>query len=58
MAKYMITVGQRFYGIVEVEANNREEAKAKALNPANIDKVKWSNNKQYQVAEVEQLSED
>ena len=55
MAKYNITVAQRFYGEIEVEANNREEAKSKALDEENLDKIKWFDNKQYQIAEVTKL---
>lgn len=55
MAKYNITVAQRFYGEIEVEANNREEAKSKALDEENLDKIKWFDNKQYQITEVTKL---
>ena len=54
MTKYTITVAQRIYGNIQVEANNREEAKKKALELANknCNCVNWFDDKSYQIAEV------
>lgn len=57
--KYIITVAQLAYGNVQVEANNREEAKEKALQLAEADcnNVDWFESKSYKVAEVYKIGE-
>ena len=52
--KYTITIAQTAYGDIEVEANDREEAKKKALELAKKDNdcVHWFPRKSYHVAEV------
>ena len=55
--KYIITVAQLAYGNIEVEANDREEAKKKALKLTREDcnRVDWFEDKSYKVAEVYEI---
>ena len=55
--KYIITVAQLAYGNIEVEANDREEAKEKALKLTKEDcsSVDWFESKSYKVAEVYEI---
>ncbi len=53
--KYLITVEQRVYGNIQVEANDREEAKKLAVQLAKD--VDWFDDKAYQVVEVYRLEE-
>lgn len=57
--KYLITIEQRKYGNIEVEASNREKAKAKALQlaEANEDNIDWFKAKSQQVVEVYKIEE-
>lgn len=55
--KYIVTVAQRTYGEIEIEAANRDEAIEKALQEDNREQIKWLPAKQFQVAEVERLEE-
>ena len=57
--KYIITIEQRKYGNIEVEASNRERAKEKALKLAEEDEtnVGWFKNKSHQVVEVYRVEE-
>ena len=58
--KYKITLAQLQYGNIDVEANNREEAKKKALELANknCDNVRWFESKSYKVAEVYKIGKE
>jgi hypothetical protein len=53
MAKYIITVARLDYGEITVEANDREEAKKKALD--RHDEVKWFDDPAFRIAEVERI---
>lgn len=58
--KYIITIAQRTYGNIEVEAASREEAKKKALEMAQNDSscITWLDDPAYQVAEVYRMEEE
>jgi hypothetical protein len=55
--KYIVTVAQLIYGEIEIEANDREEAKEKALHNDSRNQIEWLPGIQTRVAEVERLEE-